>query len=228
MASSVRFNMSAYRPVTKCAPSPSPVHGLVLPVLIAISNDCKEKTMLVRSVVLFAHIVGMLVLFVGLALEWLSLNSLREPTSVKGWAWASVLRVLPRYIGAAVGLILVSGIYLAARVGVLDSAWVRVSFSAMVFMAILGGPMVRSRMRAILHAGSVYGEDRAVTLRRQASDPLLHASLRTRVAVGLAIIYLMVGKPDLVESVLVVALALGLGVALSVPQLRAQSSVVEG
>jgi hypothetical protein len=45
---------------------------------------------------------------------------------------------------------------------------------------------------------------------------------------GLAIIYLMVGKPDLVDSVLVVALALGLGVALSVPQLRAQSSVVEG
>jgi uncharacterized membrane protein len=205
------------------------MHRLVLLVLIAISNGCKEKTMLVRSVVLFVHIVGMLVLFVGLALEWLSLNSLRErSTSVKGWPWASVLRALPRYIGAAVGLILVSGIYLAARVGGLDSAWVRVSFSAMVFMAILGGPMVRSRMRAILRAGSAYGEDQAVTLRRQTSDPLLHASLRTRVAMGLAIIYLMVGKPDLVDSVLVVALALGLGVALSVPQLRAQSSIVEG
>lgn len=185
--------------------------------------------MVVRSVVLFAHIVGMLVLFARFALEWLSLNSLRESSaSIEGWPWLTVLAVLPRYIGAAVGLILVSGMYLGSRVGVLDSAWVLVSFGSMVLMGILGGPMVRSRMRALQRAGHASDEDSAAALRRHASDPLLRASLRARAATGLAVIYLMVSKPDWGESLLLVAVALGLGVAMSVPSWHAQSSVVEG
>jgi uncharacterized membrane protein len=185
--------------------------------------------MMVRSVVLFAHIVGMLVLFVGLAMEWLSLDSLRKSTaSLKGSPWVSVLQMLPRVMGTAVGLIVVSGIYLAARVGVLDAGWVRVSFSAMVLMGILGGPVIRSRMRAIQRVSSDSGTETTATLRRYASDPLLRASLRTRAAVGLAILYLMIGKPDLGESVLLIVAALVLGAAISLPQWRAQSSVAEG
>src|SRR5215475_6533611 len=108
--------------------------------------------MVIRSVILFAHIVGMLVLFVGLALEWISLESLRKSSVLgTGSRWVSVLRALPRLVGTAVGLILVSGIYLAVRVGVLDMAWVRVSFVSMVLMGVLGGPVVRSRMRALQH-----------------------------------------------------------------------------
>lgn len=182
--------------------------------------------MVIRSVVLFAHVVGMLVLFVGLALEWISLESLRR-SSVPGAGsrWVSLLRALPRFAGTAVGLILVSGIYLAIRVGVLDMAWVRVSFVSMVLMGVLGGPAVRSRMRALQHAASDDRDETALTLHRYASHPLLHASLRVRTAVGLAIIYLMIGKPDLVQSLLLIAMALVLGAAISVPQWRTQSSL---
>lgn len=181
---------------------------------------------MIRSVVLFVHIVGMLVLFVGLALEWISLESLRK-SSVPGTGsrWVSVVRGLPRLAGSAVGLILVSGIYLAVRVGVLDQAWVRVSFVSMVLMGILGGPVIRSRMRSLQHAESDDREEAAAILRRYASHPLLHASLRARVAVGLAIIYLMIGKPALVESLVLIAMALVLGAAVSVPHWRAQSSL---
>jgi hypothetical protein len=80
-------------------------------------------------------------------------------------------------------------------------------------------------MRALQHAASDDRDETAATLRRYASHPLLHASLRTRVAVGLAVIYLMIGKPDLVESLLLIAMALVLGAAISVPQRRAQSSL---
>jgi hypothetical protein len=183
--------------------------------------------MMVRSVALFAHIVGMLVLFVGLALEWLSLESLRRSTSLTAASpWVSVLRALPRYMAGAVGVIVVSGIYLAMRVGVFDLGWVRVSFGSMVFMGILGGPVVRSQMRALLHAGDDGGG--TSTVRRQASHPLLRASLRTRVAVGLAIVYLMIGKPDLGESLLLAGSALALGAVTSVPQWRAQLSALDG
>jgi hypothetical protein len=82
--------------------------------------------MMFRSVALFAHIVGMLALFVGLAFEWLSLESLQKSDSAQGSSAIAVLRALPRYMAGAVGLIVVSGIYLAARVGVFDLGWVRV------------------------------------------------------------------------------------------------------
>jgi uncharacterized membrane protein len=193
------------------------------------SSGFREKLMLVRSAVLFVHVVGMLVLFVGLALEWVNLESLRRSaTPLQGSTWIRVLRALPRYVAIAVGLIVVSGIYLAARVGVFDFAWVRVSLGAMVTMGILGGPVVRAQMRAVLHAGDQDGAETATMLRRYASHPLLHASLRTRVAVGLAIVYMMIGKPDLGESLLLIGMALVVGAVTSVPQWRAQLSAVEG
>jgi hypothetical protein len=72
------------------------------------------------------------------------------------------------------------------RVGVCEFAWVRVSVGAMVLMAIGGGPLIRSRMRAIAR------DEDSDAFRRRASDSLLRASIRTRIALGLAIIYLMI------------------------------------
>jgi uncharacterized membrane protein len=182
--------------------------------------------MVVRSLALFAHIVGMLVLFTGLALEWLSLESLhRSIIPLRDSPWVKVLAALPRYIAGAVGLIVVSGIYLAMRVGVFDQGWVRVSFGSMVVMGILGGPVIRSQMRAILRTG---GDGGPSTVGREPLHPLLRASLRARVAVGLAIVYLMIGKPDFGESLLVVGAALALGAATSVPQWRVQPSAYKG
>jgi cell division protein FtsW (lipid II flippase) len=54
-------------------------------------------------------------------------------------------------------------------------------------------------------------------VRSDASHPLLRASLRTRAAVALAIVYLMIGKPDLGESLLIIVAALAVGAVTSVP-----------
>jgi hypothetical protein len=137
--------------------------------------------MTVRSVTLFAHVVGMLMLFGGLALEWGSVQ----------------LRALPRYMAIAVGLILATGIYLSLRVGVFALAWVRLSFALMLVMGVLGGPVTAA-------------------LRRRSSGRLLRASLQVRTAIGLAIVNLMIGKPELDESLLLIALALAAGGAASV------------
>ena len=40
--------------------------------------------------------------------------------------------------------------------------------------------------------------------------------------------YLMIGKPDLGESLLLIAVALGLGAVTSLPHWRAQLSAIEG
>lgn len=164
---------------------------------------------MIRSLILFAHIIGMLTLFVGLGLEFVSLESLRR-SSTRDESWIRMFRALPRVYGIAFGLILLSGIYLAARVGVYEFAWVRVSFGAMVLMGIVGGPLIRSRVRAIAR------DEGSDALRRHASDPLLRASIRTRIALGLAIIYLMIAKVGVGGSLLATGAALLAGVIMSV------------
>jgi uncharacterized membrane protein len=87
-----------------------------------------EATMMIRSVVLFMHVLGMLVLFIAIAIEWLSLESLRRATTAEhASSWVGLHRVLPRVYGVAFAVLLVSGIYLSAGVGLFAFAWVRLS-----------------------------------------------------------------------------------------------------
>jgi hypothetical protein len=170
--------------------------------------------MTIRSFVLFAHLIGMLALFVALAVEWLTLELVRSAAAAGPPSPAiRALRLLPRFTAIAVGLILASGIYLAAQFGVLRSAWVGVSFAAMVLMAVLGGSALRPVIRAAAQRTRVSRIDDVVTLRRHAAHPFLRTSLHMRIAAALALVYLMIAKPDLLASSLVVAVALALGAA---------------
>lgn len=117
--------------------------------------------MIIRSVVLFIHVIGVLVLFIGIAFEWLSLESFRRSTtSEHASSWVRLHGVLPRVYGVAFAVLLVSGIYLARRLGGFEFAWVRLSLGLLVLMGILGGPAVRSQVRAM----------RDATARAEASD----------------------------------------------------------
>ena len=172
--------------------------------------------MIIRSVVLFTHVVGVLVLFIGIAIEWLSLESLRRSTTSEHAAsWVRLYGLLPRVYGVAFALILVSGIYLARRVGLFDFAWVRLSLGLMVLMGILGGPAVRSQARAIGEAAGNGREIAFAPLHTHASHPWLYASLFMRAAMGLAAVYLMIGKPLLSASLLVTGGAVAVGFVMS-------------
>ena len=139
-----------------------------------------------------------------------------------------VFAALPRASGIALALILGSGIYLGARIGVLGNAWMRTSYAAIVLMAVFGGPVARPRMRALLRAAEDVSDRAISAVRAAASDALLRASVRVRVAFGLAVVYLMIGKPDLSESLLVLGAAAILAIATSVPRREAPSKLVEG
>jgi hypothetical protein len=118
-----------------------------------------------------------------------------------------VLERLPRVTGIAVALILLSGISLAARIGAHRAAFVGVSFVGMVLMAALGGIALRPLLRAVKERRRA-GADPMTELRQLASRPFLRASLRIRVWIALAIVYLMVAKPDLFECTVILAIAL--------------------
>jgi hypothetical protein len=173
--------------------------------------------MTMRSLALFTHVLGMLALFVALAVEWTAVELLRKGDRARPCAFATnVLRQLPRFTAVAIVLILGSGIDLAAKFSLLRSAWVGVSFAAMIVMAGLGGAALRPLIRSL---GS--DDDSTWTWPRQASNPFLQVSIRARFGVALGIVYLMVTKPGLLESAAIVAVALVVGAAGGVVAARA-------
>jgi len=163
--------------------------------------------MTMQSLALFTHLLGMLALFVALAVEWTAVELLRTGDSARPSFATHLLCRLPRFTGIAVALILVSGIDLAVQFGFLRSAWVGVSFTAMVVMGGLGGAALRPLIRSIGSVADPGG------WRREASSSFLRVSLRARIGVALGIVYVMVAKPDLLESTAIVAVALLLGAA---------------
>src|SRR4051812_15828637 len=133
---------------------------------------------MIRSLILFVHITGVLTMFATLALEAFGV----EPTG----------RATPRIFGIAGPLTLLSGLYMGARFGVLGDGWMRASYGAIVVMAA-AGPLAQ----------------RSVALRQ--------LSLRVRAAFGLAIVFLMVAKPDVVVCLVVLGVALGVSTLIGLP-----------
>lgn len=105
--------------------------------------------MMTRSLLLFAHVTGVLALFAGFALEWV----------------ATSRQYLQRLYGIAFGLILVSGVWMAARLGVQSQLWVRIPFILLFVIAILGRAWRDGR-----------------------------ASVSLRIALGLGVVFLMISK----------------------------------
>jgi hypothetical protein len=183
---------------------------------------------MIPSLTLFVHVVGMLTLFVGLGLEWATLGSLqRSLTREQALPWLRLLVVVPRVSGIAVAAIVVSGFYLGARIGVLGNDWMRASYGALLLMAIVSGPVSRSPMRALRRVADVPA-DGIVALRAAAANPILRLSLRTRVAFGLAIVFLMIAKPAAGESLVVLALASMVTIATSLTRRATPSPAVHG
>ena len=183
---------------------------------------------MIPSLTLFVHVVGMLTLFVGLGLEWASLDGLqRSITRDQALPWLRLGVMGPRVSGIAVAAIVVSGFYLGARVGVLGNDWMRASYGALLLMAIVSGPVSRSPMRALKRVADVPA-DGTVALRAAAANPILRLSLRIRVAFGLAIVFLMIAKPAAGESLLVLALASMVTIATSLTRRTTPSTAVQG
>jgi len=183
---------------------------------------------MIRSLVLFTHVVGVLALFVGLGLEWIGLDGIqRSTTRAEALPWLRLIAIVPPLFGTALAAIVVSGFYLGARVGVLGNDWMRASYGALLLIAIVSGPVSRSPMRALKRVADVPA-DGTVALRAAAASPILRLSLRIRMAFGLAIVFLMIAKPAAGESLLVLALASMVTIATSLTRRPTRSTAVQG
>lgn len=163
------------------------------------------------SFVLFLHVVGMLGLFVALGLDGVSISRLRRSSSSEELApWIGLSAAAPRVYRASVALVVISGGYLARDVvrGVTPGAlaselgWLTTSVMALIAFALTAVLSLR-RMRPIWRAASSAPASERIQLAR-AHDPLLLLLFNVRTILALAIVFLMMIRPSLDASILVI------------------------
>ena len=171
----------------------------------------------IYSIVLYLHIVGALLLFVAMGIEFLTVSRLRwAGTAEQARDWLGVLGSL-RVIGpVALVTILIPGLYMAATSAGWEG-WNILALVAMVVMAALGAASNASRMPAIGRSIGPLRGPLPPEARARLRDRIVWASILTRIGIGLGIVLLMTLKPDLVGSaVALVAFALaGAAVAIA-------------
>src|SRR5258708_9914909 len=167
------------------------------------------------AVALFAHIVGVLTLFITLALQWLITLRLRRASSIaQAREWRGLAKGLNRVAPVSGVLILGAGIYMTALAWSLVTTWIDVSIAAMGIMMIFGIGVVGRRLTAIQRAAeAVEAATDAIPAALQArmDDPALFVSVQTPVAVALGIVFMMTNKPSLTVSIVAVIVSLALG-----------------
>lgn len=165
------------------------------------------------TVALFAHIVGVLTLFISMALQWLITLRLRSAGSLaQAREWSGIAKSLNRLAPVSGVLILGAGIYMTAISWSMLTSWVDVSLAAMAIMMALGMGVVARRLRAIQRAAAAATTEAIpAAMRDQIDDPALWVSMQMSIAVALGIVFMMTTKPNLTGSVVVVIATLALG-----------------
>jgi hypothetical protein len=160
--------------------------------------------------VLFLHVAAVLALFVCLSFEALSLVRLRRAlTLAEARLWIDPVPRLPLWTGSSALVVFVSGIYLARRMSAFGQAWIGLTMIALLLIAPLGA-LTSKRMRAIRQAVA-NARTMEPELFSRLDDALLKISLGLRIFIFLGIVLLMAAKPELLQSVSIVASSVLLG-----------------
>jgi hypothetical protein len=174
--------------------------------------------MTVYIVVLYAHLLGAVALFIGQGIEWTASSLFRGASSTEQVrAWLRVFKVSPPLSGIGIGALLLSGGYLASLSGAMKQGWIPASLLAIGVALLLGIAVIMPRMNKIRKTLPSLNEPVNAELRVRLSDPFLHSAIRIRVLLAVGILYLMAAKMSFTPSLVTLLMALVVGLLFSAP-----------
>jgi hypothetical protein len=171
------------------------------------------------NIALFTHIVGVLGIFTVIALELVSLFGLRRAQlmeEVRGWA--SLHKVIAWAFPLAALLTLGTGLFLALNAWGWKVPWIDGAFFAFIAMGLLGRLNARSHKQLHRAMGEALSGPVPAELLPHLNDPVPWFSTLLLSAFGLGVIFLMTVKPDLLGSLIALAIAILVGLFASVVQ----------
>jgi hypothetical protein len=169
----------------------------------------------IYNIVLFLHVSGAIGYFVGMGIWLFGFAALRRAQRVEQVrALTNLAGRLGPLFGISVLLILASGLYMAITAWSLRTGWIAVALISLIFIAPLGTAFIEPRRRDLaLLAQEAPDGLLPQALQQRIHDPILGTALQTVTILLLGIVFLMTTKPELIGSIIVMAVALVLGLA---------------
>ncbi len=170
--------------------------------------------MTLYALILFIHVTGAVALFLAFGLEWAAISFLGNSNSPQeAQQWLRLGRLAPLINGPALGVLILSGGYLAHLSGAMKQGWIPASLVGILVVGTLGGAINVPKMRAIHQAISEGGEKLSSALRNKS----LPISVRLRTFAALGILLMMVAKGPFVQSMFILLGGLALGLLVCIP-----------
>jgi hypothetical protein len=169
--------------------------------------------MLAYNIALFIHFIGLISVFGGFVIVARAGSRLRAATDMEQVrSWSALLNTTGPMFGAGYGLLLLSGIYMAATRWRAPHPWLVVAMLSLVAIWIVGGVIVGRHVRAINAAaeatrGSISGE-----LALQIANPSLWRTVGALNGLAMGVVFIMTVKPGWLVSLSVVLIAAAIGV----------------
>jgi hypothetical protein len=176
-------------------------------------------------VALFAHVVGVLGLFMAIGIEMMALICMRRARTVAQLCdWTTATHAMDAVHPVSALLILVPGLYMMLTVWGWGMAWTDVALVLTLTLSALGPAISGRRLTAIYKAARTAPDGPLpASLVRQVHDPVLRMSLQTMAALAVGIVFLMTTKPGWAWSLgaIVVAGIVGVASAQAAPSTAA-------
>lgn len=170
-------------------------------------------------IALFVHVSGAIGAFISLGIWLFGLAALRRARSVeqvRALAWL-IIMASPLMVVSVV-LIGLAGFYMALSSWGLATPWIVVSLVSVVFIGPIGAFVLDPHMRTILvMTREMPDGPLPAALVRRTHAPFLATAADALATILLGIVFLMTSKPSLAASILVMAIASGLGLLSSIP-----------
>jgi len=177
--------------------------------------------MTLHALLVFVHLTGAVSLFLAFGLEWAAISFLRTSgTPQEAETWLRLGRLAPLINGPALGVVILSGGYLASITGAMRQGWIPASLVGIVMIGLLGGIINVPKMRAIRLAIPAGGAKLSTALQNR----LLPISVRLRTFLALGIVFMMITKQPFAECLLVLLGGLVLGLLLGIPALAQKAA----
>lgn len=170
-----------------------------------------------RVLALTAHLSGVALLFVMIAIELVALcGAPRATTTAQLRAALYAVGASERLAAAATVLILASGVTLVAQSSgfAFTDGWIIVALVLTVVLAVMGSAVQGRHLRILARrAAEAPGDQVTPELTALARDRVWHSSAWAAVGMAFAFLFLMVAKPSLSISLLAFLVGAAVGIA---------------
>ncbi|HZU02947.1 MAG TPA: DUF2269 family protein [Ktedonobacteraceae bacterium] len=163
---------------------------------------------------LFAHVLGVLMIFMVIGFEWVSLMRLRSARTIaQVREYTGLITVQERLLVVGGLLLLSGGLYMTATHWGWGTAWILVALVTLLMQGALAVVVHTPRFKAIRAAaeaseGSKESSMIPARVEQRISDPILWLSVQAHGITALGVLFLMTNKPNLVGSLITLAVAL--------------------